>query len=359
MPAMWWKAALVVLAIAAAAVPVPPSVIEALYSNRVFPILQPLVTGFSNLVPFALFDVLLAGAVIVLVARIIADVRLKRRAGWGPALGRFVQRLVLVAAGAYLLFLLLWGFNYRRVPMTGKVQFDAARVSPEAARALAQTTVDRVNALYEAAHQEGWLPAGTVDPRLADAFARMRAELAIRGVSRPGRPKRTLLDPYFRRAGVAGMTDPYFLETFVVSDLLPFERPAVIAHEWSHLAGIADEGDANFTAWLTCLRGSPAHQYSGWLFLYDEVAGALPPSALRQVVASLNEGPRADLRAIRDRLQRQINPAISAAGWRVYDSYLKANQVEQGAASYAEVVRLILGTTFEGDWVPRLADVQR
>src|SRR5207344_2001683 len=98
--------------------------------------------------------------------------------------------------------------------------------------------------------------------------------------------------------------------TFVVSDLLPFERPAVIAHEWSHLAGIADEGDANFTAWLTCLRGSPAHQYSGWLFLYDEVAGTLPLSALRQVAASLNEGPRADLRAIRDRLQRQINPAI-------------------------------------------------
>jgi hypothetical protein len=42
------------------------------------------------------------------------------------------------------------------------------------------------------------------------------------------------------------MTDPFFLETLVASDVLPFERPFLVAHEWSHLAGIADEGEANF-----------------------------------------------------------------------------------------------------------------
>ena len=89
------------------------------------------------------------------------------------------------------------------------------------------------------------------------------------------RPKATLLDFYFRRAGVAGMTDPYFLETLVERNLIPFERPFVVAHEWSHLAGFADESEANFVGWLTCLRGSNADQYSGWLFLYDELAGAV------------------------------------------------------------------------------------
>ena len=91
----------------------------------------------------------------------------------------------------------------------------------------------------------------------------------------PARPKRTLLDWYFRRAGVDGMTDPFFLETLVVGSVLPFERAFVVAHEWSHLAGITDEGEANFTAWLTCVRGAPANAYSGWLFLYSELAGAV------------------------------------------------------------------------------------
>ena len=60
------------------------------------------------------------------------------------------------------------------------------------------------------------------------------------------------------------------------------------------------------------------------------------------------------LEAIRQRLISHINPQVSAAGWRVYDQYLKANRIEAGAASYADVVRLILGTKFGDDWKPRL-----
>jgi len=45
---------------------------------------------------------------------------------------------------------------------------------------------------------------------------------------------------------------------------------------------------------------------------------------------------------------------VSAAGWRVYDRYLKANRVAAGAASYGEVVRLVLGVRFGTDWTPML-----
>ena len=140
------------------------------------------------------------------------------------------------------------------------------------------------------------------------------------------------------------MTDPFFLETLVESDLLPVERPFVIAHEWSHLAGFADEGEANFSGWLTCMRADAAAQYSGWLFLFDELANGLSRADRAGVAARLDAGPRADRRAIAARLARDVKPQVSAAGWRVYDRYLKANRIEAGAASYAQVVRLVLGT---------------
>ena len=254
---------------------------------------------------------------------------------------------------AYLAFLVTWGLNYRRQPINMRVAFDATRISPDAARALAYETVNRVNALYDPAHRQGWPRPDRLDRVLADAFARAQRELGSTTAFVPGRPKRTLLDGYFRRAGVAGMTDPYFLETLVATDLLAVERPMVIAHEWSHLAGLANEGEANFAGWLTCLRGSAFHQYSGWLFLYSEVAAALEPADLRRVAANLAKGPRDDLAAIRDRLRQHVSPIVSAAGWRVYDQYLKANRVDEGTASYAEVVRLVLGTEFGVDWVPR------
>ena len=77
------------------------------------------------------------------------------------------------------------------------------------------------------------------------------------------------------------MTDPYFLETLVKSDLLPFERPMIVAHEWSHLAGFADESEASFAGWLTCVHGSIADQYSGWLFLFEELAPVVPEEIAR------------------------------------------------------------------------------
>ena len=164
----------------------------------------------------------------------------------------------------------------------------------------------------------------------------------------PARPKRTLLDPYFRAVGIDGMTDPFFLETLVVRGLLPFEEPFVIAHEWSHLAGFTDEGEANFVGWLTCLRGSESGKYSGWLFLYSQAVASLPSGERAAVEARLGQGPRRDLQLISERIRRELQPQLSAAGWRVYDSYLKANRVEAGTASYAYVVRLVLGTRSAG-----------
>jgi hypothetical protein len=80
------------------------------------------------------------------------------------------------------------------------------------------------------------------------------------------------------------------------------------------------------------------------LFLYGQLAGDLSRRDREDVVSRLAPGPRADLRAVAARLARDVSPQVSAAGWRVYDRYLKANRIEAGAASYAQVVRLVLGT---------------
>jgi len=346
------RIAIVAVAVAAAVVPVSPALVERGFSNGLYPRIQPLLTGLSNQTPFALFDLLVAVGVAWWIARAARDLSGFRRGGW-PAIFSILSRTAVTAALAYLVFLLFWGLNYRRPPLTDRVAFDSTRVSQAAAIGLAGQSVSQLNALFETAHAAGWPAPGESDAALRDAFARTERALGSPWQARPGRPKHTLLDFYFRRAGVAGMTDPYFLETLVAGDLLPFERPAVIAHEWSHLAGITDEGEANFVGWVTCLQGAARDRYSGWLFLYDELAGALPAPAMKNIAASLGAGPRADLLAIRARLQRNINPTVATAGWRVYDSYLKANRVEEGAASYAGVVRLATGTEFDPQWLPR------
>ena len=331
---------LLVLAAGVAAVaPVPPALVERVYSTGVYPVFQRVLTPLSNRAPFALIDLLIAGGLVWFAFFAFAVRRLFRR-GERRRVQRVIVCAVLPPAALYLAFLLLWGFNYRRLPLEDKLAFDAAAVTPEAARSLAVAVVSRANALHDAAHAAGWED----ESGLPAAFAAAERDAGASGTTIPGRPRRTLLDWYFRSAAVAGMTDPFFLETLVASDLLPFERPFVIAHEWSHLAGFADEGEANFIGWLTCVRGPVPAQYSGWLSLYAELTGSLSRRDRQDVVAGLAAGPREDLRAMADRLTRNVNPAVSSAGWRVYDGYLKANRIEDGTASYARVVRLVLGT---------------
>jgi hypothetical protein len=347
---MRWRVALVTLAVAAALLPFPPSVVERVYSIRLYSAAQPWITRASNAAPFALFDPLVAGVLGAWMVTGIGD--LARRNTWRHALAAIAARTLVWSSALYLCFLLAWGLNYRRVPLTEKLQFDGARVSADGARDLALVAADQLNALYTPAHAEG--PAGDKgETSLAAAFAHAQRDLGATRLAAPARPKSTMLNPYFRRAGVEGMTDPFFLETLVAGDLLPFERPFVVAHEWSHLAGIADEGEANFAGWLICLRGAPPERYSGWLFLFGELSRATRGSDRAIVFARLAAGPLGDLRAIARRIEVQVSPRLSTAGWRVYDKFLKANRIEHGAESYAEVVKLALGVHFEGAWVPR------
>jgi hypothetical protein len=334
------RVALLLAAAGTAFIPAPRWLFERWYSNGFYAIVQPAITFTSNLARFAMFDVLcvlVAAGFVVLAARDLFGRSILR------AIARIAVRTAVWGAALYVFFALAWGFNYRRERLTERLAFDASAVTPAAAVRLASVAADRLNALHTSAHSDGWPPIIAIDPSLAGAFDRVTTELGATVRVVVGRPKPSLLDWYFRRAGVSGMTDPYFLETLVASDLLAFERPFVVAHEWSHLAGIADEGEANAVGWFVCLQSSSANQYSGWLFMFDEAARAIPAADRAAIVSRLGPGPRADLRAIRERIAASVSPGIAAAGWRVYDSYLKANRVEAGTRSYDEVLRLALG----------------
>lgn len=336
---MTWRLVAIGGAALALVMPLPGSVTERFYSQSLYAAIQSLVTPLSNRTSLVWFDLLLIVVSLTLVSRSVWDLR---RRSLLMATWHIVGRLLTVGSLLYLAFLVMWGLNYRRQPLREKLPYDSSRVTPDAAVALGQSLVDILNTEYAAAHQTS--STDGIDERLATAFRDASGRLGLPRTTVLGRPKTSLLDLYFRRAGVAGMTDPFFLETLVSSDLLPFERPQVIAHEWAHLTGLADEGEASFAGWLACMRGDASHRYSGALALYLEVIGGLPSSARAGVSGRLSDGPLGDIRAMRERDTRERSPRVSLAGWRMYDSYLKVNRIDAGNASYGEVVQLVLGT---------------
>jgi hypothetical protein len=328
------RIAIIAFATTAALAPLPHNLVEAWYSNRLYPSIQTAVTPLTNRVPFALLDV---AFLIVLGIVLLRFVRGIRRRGFGrTVVGGFLPFATLVSI-VYLVFLAMWGLNYRRVPIEQKLTFDDGRVTRDAVRKLGEQAVGMLNTSYDAAH------AAVPDAaRLESAFASAQEWLGARRLAATGVPKWSLLGFYFRYAAIDGMTDPFFLEVTINPDTLPFERPFVVAHEWGHLAGYADEAEANLIAWLTCVRGDAMARYSAWFAVYENVLVALPRPERAALTAKLAPGPRADAADSAARYARS-SPVVRSAARDVYDSYLRANRVEEGIASYTGVVRLIIG----------------
>ena len=188
---------------------------------------------------------------------------------------------------------------------------------------------------------------------MAPAFEAAQRMLGSDRVAVLGMPKRSLLERYFRAAAIDGMTNPFFLEIILNPDTLPFERPFVLTHEWAHLAGYANEAEANFVAWLACSQGDAMARYSGWLAIFEHVAASLSKADRVELTSRLAAGPRRDLQEAAARYAR-ASPAVRTAARDVYDTYLRANRVTEGVGSYTAVVRLMLGAGLEDGRSPRL-----
>jgi hypothetical protein len=284
----------------------------------------------------------------------------RQSAGRWDRAGQWRQQLMLalldlagLAALVYLWFALSWGLNYERPPLSARLDFDPARVTHASVLALAQTTVGALNRLEPQVASRPWPSYDSTRYTLSRSFDNVQRQLGQPVLATPGQPKSTLLNTYFRWAAIDGMTDPFFLETLVSDDALPIERPFIMAHEWGHLAGYAQESEANFLGWLTCLDAGEQPQYSAWLALYWHLAAALPAAERRGLEATLHDGPKRDLRAIAARYE-QSAPRVRLVAWTLYDRFLKANRVAEGVASYDAVVSLAAGTRFVRPWIPAL-----
>src|SRR5258706_9740183 len=134
--------------------PLPAALVEQRYSVGFYPHLQRLMTPLSNLLPFAILDVLLVGLAVASIVTLTQAIREAWQTRMARKLFRTLSHLAAIGAVLYLLFLLLWGFNYRRLPMPARLVLDRAAPSSDDVVQLGMTAIDEMNRLYTTAHSE-------------------------------------------------------------------------------------------------------------------------------------------------------------------------------------------------------------
>lgn len=322
----------VLLAAALWLAPLPAAWVERWYSRGVYPAWERVAVLLTNLLPIAIFDLIVLA---IAAAAAVWAVRAKRLRSWRYVSGRLLLMLGVIG----LWFQLGWGLNYRRVPVADSLGLEV----PQEASALERFALaagDRARASAGELPRGDRYSASRVVAELAPAFARVQQRLGLPVSARPGRPKRSLFNPYFRWAAIDGVTNPLVPEIMVASDLTPAEVHATVAHEWAHLAGYASEDEASFVGWLICLEAGGAARYSAWLFALLKAAGASPAEGREWLRRG---GPEvvADIRAIQARYLRSSETVREAAS-ATYDQFLRANRVKGGIESYDAVLQLML-----------------
>jgi hypothetical protein len=348
-PVRWWIAA-PLLAITLFVSPIPAWVVDEFFSRDLYPWLQRGLTTVSNLVEFAVLDVLIVLGLLTVAYRLVRLLLVAATGGPIDALWEGVRRGIRALAVVALVFMLAWGCNYRRIALDATLGADTEAAGLTTDTLLAAIT--EADALAAALRTSGAVDHEMTYTRAAEQLRRpMNAaleELNRTPLWQPGRPKVSrLLTPFFTLAGVNGLVNPFALESIVHPDLVPVERAFVLAHEWAHLSGHADEAEANAVAWLACMKGGPELAYSASLYLIMEAGGALPEAEWSRAFAALGPDVQADIRLIAQRTLRQ-HPEVQRAASRVYDEYLRANRVADGTKSYSRALTLILAPPFRG-----------
>ena len=348
-----------------------------IYATRIYPIIGTFLSPISGLFPFAVGDIFIALSIVWVIFYPIYEIKWRKqlakrffflaaKRGCYPkkkvVFGRVAEYLLWV----YAWFYIVWGLNYSQPNIYCRTGMKPVEVSEAKFREFAYRYADSINSLSEERRVKSEETAfddqresqfnGMVDDglknRVRDAVLKGYNEIGAKeGINAPfnqhPHAKTMLFTPLSSMSGVTGSMGPFFCEFTLNGDIRPHDYPAIYAHEFAHLLGIANEGEANFYSYIVCTASSDkAVKFSGYYHIFFHV--------LRNVFDILGEKegekflkyirPEIIQLAKSDRnywLSKRCK-VLDAAQDFIFDLYLRGNHVAEGRKSYSGVVALIL-----------------
>lgn len=330
---------------------IPAAIIEAVYSRGLFPVLRYAWDYTLPLLPIPLFFVFWLLVVFWLARALVQWKGVKKRESTGAAF-KFLGRRLLNGISLLIgLFLLVWGFNYGRLPVDEALGFSRYQPTQEELRERVYQEAAELATLRSTLTADTSALPATLQGTDLEAQIRplIKAALARHGLPTPGRPRARQLVPQglLLKWSTAGVYWPWAGEANIDSGLHHLQKPAVMAHEFAHAYGYGDEGTCTFWAWLAGREATEAYlKYAFKLAYWRQMAGRLrraePQRYTDWRAANLAPGIRNDLQSIYDNSAqyKDIAPVVRDV---TYDAFLRTQGVHGGLANYGTVIQLVEG----------------
>ena len=339
---------------------VSPGLTDKIYTNNLFKAVNLPLKLIVSAFPFSVGEILLyvciIGFIIYLLYSVITAVSLFIKRQNKKAFNKLIQFVLILLSAALLCvgnFIVLGGINYNGSDFADKAGYT-----------LRSYTTDELCRLCLYLGEEAGAARNSVEKNSDNVTFYTGALDELIEKSGSGYEvlceKYSFLDGFYPEAKVVLSSEimcylqitgiyPYLVPEALVNKKTPASSlPMTICHEMAHQRGIAREDEANYVAYLACINSSDSlYIYSGYYSAFMYSMNQLYKYDIekwKSVCAAVSPELFADAQYENSFWQEyeDTSPKAAKLSETVNDTYLKANDIEDGTHSYGRVVDLLL-----------------
>jgi uncharacterized protein DUF3810 len=321
-----------------------PDVVEKYYSEGIYPWISEFFRVLYGWIPFSVGDIFYF-VLTVLAIRYLVVNRWEIRSY--PF--KFIRNVFFVLSIAYFTFHLLWGMNYYRQPIAQRFTLEETYSDIELTQ-LIEALITRANEIQfditKDTAQSVEIPYSKKEifDKTLEGYKYLEKDFPFISYKKPS-IKKSLFSTALTYMGYGGYINPFTHEGQVNGRLPNFRFPVVSGHEIGHQVGYSAENETNFIGYLATLYNpDPYFQYSAYSYAlaytlsdirnYDE-------EKFQLLYAKLNPGIQKNFQEMADFWESFENP-LEPVFKAIFNTFLKANNQEDGIKSYNAVVTLMV-----------------
>lgn len=330
-----------------------PEMVENYYSQTAYYYLARFLSGFNKFFPVVAGELLVVGIVVWYLLWTLWYLRrvFRRESDFLDMLKvLFLQWAWLIVVG-FALFLFMWGLNYQRLPIEERMDLERRAEGRLETIDVGKRIIEGINRNFttrEAATATGVSQMTVSQQKMFQSIEKaFQLETMLGNASQGGfsDPKPLLFSSAATWLDIRGVYIPFTGEAAYNEKLMDCDLPFHVAHIKAHQRGFAREDEANFIAFVVCLKSDePYVRYSGYLHGM-KVLDFLEKSNVNDVAALkalIVPGAMADINARSTFGARSKIPLLSGVSDAAINVYLRANRIRGGLKNFIEDTPLIV-----------------